>query len=88
MYIQYSTDHGEEVFGTVLAAAVLTAGQLHHLKKYTSLGSTLSVPHLLEGHHPGAELAVPPQQGDGFLLGGRLLHHQEHLLLTVLLEWG
>ena len=33
MYTQYSTDHGEEVLGTLLAAAVLAAGQLHHLKK-------------------------------------------------------
>ena len=33
MYTQYSTDHGEEVLGTLLAAAVLAAGKLHHLKK-------------------------------------------------------
>ena len=33
MYTQYITDHGEEVLGTLLAAAVLAAGKLHHLKK-------------------------------------------------------
>ena len=61
MYTQYSTDHGEEVLGTLLAAAVLAAGQLHHLKKETCKRSTPSFPRLLEGHHTSAELTVPPQ---------------------------